>query len=322
MHVYTLFPEIEPYRTFRLPVSARHELYVEEVGNPGGQPAVFLHGGPGAGISPGHRRLFDPNHYRVVLFDQRGAGKSTPHAELAENTTWDLVEDIEKIRAHLGIDRWLVFGGSWGSTLALAYAQTYPSSVTGLILRGIFLCRPEEIRWFYQEGCHWLFPDLWEDYVRPVSPEDRHDMVSAYYSLLTDEDEAVRLEAAKAWSRWEGATCKLLPDMEVIEHSEDPKHALALARIECHYFYNNCFFREPDQLLRHVDRIRHIPTWLIHGRYDVVCPAKSAWDLYRQFPEARLQLIPDAGHAYNEPGILDALISATETFKTLEISRV
>jgi proline iminopeptidase len=310
-----LFPEIEPYRTFHLDVSDIHRLYVEEVGNPQGVPVVFLHGGPGGGFSPAHRRLFDPAFYRIILFDQRGAGQSTPHACLEENTTWDLVSDLEKIRHHLSIDRWLVFGGSWGSTLGLAYAQTHPESVSGLILRGIFLCRPEEIRWFYQEGCSWIFPDLWEDFIRPVPIDQRHDMVNAYYKLLTSPDEAIRLEAAKAWSRWEGATCRLIPNMETISDFEASTKALAMARIECHYFVNHSFFETPDQLLRNIDCIRHIPTWIIHGRYDVVCPAKNAWDLHHVFPEAKLQLIPDAGHAYNEPGILKALVEATEAFK-------
>ncbi len=315
--MHTLFPPIEPYRTFQLKVSDIHELYVEEVGNPQGEPVVFLHGGPGGGCSANHRRLFDPAHYRIILFDQRGAGRSTPHACLVENTTWDLVADIEKIRQHLGIEQWLVFGGSWGSTLALAYAETHPGSVSGLILRGIFLCRPEEIHWFYQEGCSWIFPDLWEEYIAPVSPSERHKMVHAYYRLLTDANEETRLKAAQAWSRWEGTTCKLLPNLDVISNFEEAQHALAMARIECHYFVNNAFFEDPKQLLKRVDRIRHIPTWLIHGRYDVICPAKNAWDLYQVFPEANFQLIADAGHAYDEPGTLSALIAATEEFKAL-----
>lgn len=306
----TLYPEIEPYKHYFLRVDDTHELYVEEVGNPDGQPAVFLHGGPGAGISANHRRLFDPQKYRIILFDQRGSGKSIPHASLENNTTWDLVEDIEKIRKHLCVDRWLVFGGSWGSTLALAYAEAHPEHVSALILRGIFLCRPEEIYWFYQKGVDLLFPEAFEDYLKPIPVEKRGNMVKAYYELLSGSDEKLRLEAAKAWSVWEGSLCKLIPDKDTIEIFESDAKALAIARIECHYFINNCWFKE-DQLVRDVGRIRHIPTWIIHGRYDVVCPVKNAWDLHRAFPEARLQVIPDAGHAYDEPGILNALIEAT-----------
>ncbi len=315
---YSLFTSIEPYNQFRLKVSDLHELYVEESGNPDGIPVVFLHGGPGGGCIPQHRQQFNPQAYRIILFDQRGAGRSTPHAELRENTTWDLVDDIERIRTHLQIEKWLVFGGSWGSTLALAYAQSHPQSVTGLILRGIFLCRPEEIQWFYQEGCSWIFPDLWEHYVAPIPPEKRHDMVTAYYESLTSKDEILRLSAAKAWSGWEGATCKLIPNQQTITSFEEAHHALAMARIECHYFYNNCFFTKPNQLLADVDRMRHIPTWIVHGRYDVVCPVKNAWDLHQAFPEAKLTIVPNAGHAFNEPGILHALIDATEQFREMQ----
>lgn len=314
----SFFPEIEPYRTFRLPVSPVHELYVEEVGNPDGEPVVFLHGGPGGGIGPKNRQLFDPQHYRIILFDQRGAGQSTPHACLEANTTWDLVADIETIRRELNIEQWLVFGGSWGSTLGLAYAQTHPEAVSGLILRGIFLCRPEEIRWFYQEGCSWIYPDVWEKFLKPVPVEERDDMVNAYYRLLTHPDEAIRLDAARAWSGWEGSALKLIPNEEVISLFEEAHKALAMARIECHYFVNNSFFDGPNHLLEKVDRIRHIPSWIVHGRYDVVCPVRSAWDLHKALPESELKIIPDAGHAYDEPGILDALISATEAFKTKE----
>ncbi len=308
-----MFPEIEPYNSFRLKVSDIHELYVEEVGNPNGQPALFLHGGPGGGFGPPHRRLFDPAHYRLILFDQRGAGRSTPFASLEQNTTWDLVADIEKIREHLGIERWVVHGGSWGVTLALAYAQTHPERVSGLILRGVFLCRPEEIRWFYQESTRWIFPDFFELFEKPVSPEKRGDMVQSYYELLTHPDEKVRGEAARAWSRWEGSTVKLVPDPELISHFED-EIALAIARIECHYFVHHCWLEE-NQLLNNADRIRHIPTYIVHGRYDVVCPAKNAWDLHKAFPEAHLNIVPDAGHAFNEPGILAGLIAAQEALK-------
>jgi len=313
---YPFFPEIEPYRTFRLKVSDLHELYVEECGNPKGQPVVFLHGGPGAGLSKYHRRFFDPAHYRIVLFDQRGAGQSTPHAELRENTTWDLVEDIEKIRKNLDIKKWMVFGGSWGSTLALAYAQTYPEMVTSLVLRGIFLCRPEELNWFYQKGCDLIFPDLWEDYVRPIPVSERADMIKAYYQRLTSPDEKTRVEAARAWSGWEGSTIKLIPDPKTIETFSEDKMSTAIARIECHYFMNNSFFTEEDQLVKNVAKIRSIPTVIVHGRYDVVCPAKNAWDLHLAWPEAKLEIIGDAGHAADEPGILDALVRATESFKS------
>lgn len=310
----TLFAEIEPYNTFFLPVSHDHTLYVEEVGNPLGQPVLFLHGGPGGGISANHRRLFDASHYRIILFDQRGSGRSRPHASLHANTTWDLVEDIEVLRQHLNIEQWAVFGGSWGSTLSLAYAQTHPSRVTHLILRGIFLCRPEEIQWFYQEGTSWIFPEFWQEFLAPVPPEKRSEMVKTYYELLTSDNEHTRLQAAKAWSKWEGSTCKLKPDTSVIDHFEEAHHALAMARIECHYFIHNCWL-EPNQLLCDAHKIAHIPTWIIHGRYDVVCPAQNAYELHQALPEAHLQIIPDAGHSYDEPGILHALIEATEACK-------
>ncbi len=314
MTMRTLYPKIEPYKTFRLAVSELHELYVEEAGNPEGFPVVFLHGGPGGGISPVYRRLFDPDKYRIILFDQRGSGQSTPHAELRENTTWDLVADIEKIRVKLGLEQWLVYGGSWGSTLSLIYAETHPERVAGLILRGIFLCRPEEIHWFYQEGCSRLFADEWERYIEPVAESERHDMVKAYYKLLTHEDEAIRLNAAKAWSRWEGATCCLIPDESTIANFENPHHALAMARIECHYFINNCFYKEENQILANIDKIQHIPTWIIHGRYDVICPQKNAWDLHQAMPKAHYSIVSDAGHSFSEPGILNALIRASEGF--------
>lgn len=307
----SLYPEIEPYNKFFLPVGGPHELYVEEVGNPQGQPAVFLHGGPGGGFSPKHRRLFDPKHYRIILFDQRGSGQSKPHASLEDNTTWDLVRDLEVLRKHLNIDKWLVFGGSWGSTLALSYAETHPERVSALILRGIFLCRPEEIIWFYQKGLDLLFPDLWEEYIKPIPLEKRDRMVEAYYELLDGSDEKAKLAAAKAWSIWEGSTCKLIPDPDTISTFESDLKALAMARIECHYFIHNCWFEE-NQLLRDANRIRHIPTWIVHGRYDVVCPVKNAWDLHKVLPGAKLHIIPDAGHAYDEPGILNALIEATQ----------
>jgi proline iminopeptidase len=309
------FPEIEPYKTHRLKVSPIHDLYVEEVGNPEGQPVVFLHGGPGGGLSKKHRRFFDPEHYRVILFDQRGSGQSTPHASLDENTTWHLVEDIEKIRKFLRINKWMVFGGSWGSTLAILYAEAYPEVVTALVLRGIFLCRPEEIEWFYQKGCDLIFPDLWEKYVSVIPPEERHDMIRAYYRKLTSDDPDIVLPAAKAWSEWEGGTLKLLPDATTLMEFQDDHNAMSIARIECHYFINNCFFTEEDQLVRNAHKLRHIPAVIVHGRYDVVCPIKNAWDLHKVWPEAELNIIADAGHAADEPGNLNALIEATEKFK-------
>lgn len=315
---YNLFPEIEPYNSFRLKVSDIHELYIEECGNPKGKPVVFLHGGPGAGMSAKHRRYFDPKYYRIILFDQRGAGRSTPHAELRENTTWDLVADIEKIKTHLEIDQWMVFGGSWGSTLALAYAQAHPKSVSGLVLRGIFLCRKEEINWFYQYGAHHIFPDCWEPYYNLIPESGRDNLLKSYHELLTGNNELMRLKAAKAWSTWEGSTVKLVPNPEAIKTFGSDHMALSLARIEAHYFINNCWFRNENQLLEDVYKIRHIPAVIVHGRYDVVCPFKNAWDLHKAWPEARFDIIPVAGHAVDEPGIIDALIRATESFKVLK----
>ncbi len=313
----TLYDEIEPYNQGYLQVSPIHSLYYEESGNPDGKPVVFLHGGPGGGSDPIHRRFFSPKAYRIVVFDQRGAGRSTPHACLEENTTWHLVEDIERLREHLGIDRWVVFGGSWGSTLALAYAETHPSRVKALALRGIFLCRPEEIDWFYQKGADAIFPDVWEDYVNQIPPEERDNMVAAYYRRLTSEDEAVRWAAARAWSVWEGSTSKLFMSPSLIEDFAEPQKAVALARIECHYFINNTFMPTPNYLIENIDKIRHIPAVIVQGRYDVVCPMMSAWRLHRAWPEARLEIIPDAGHSVTEPGITDALIRAMDEFAEL-----
>jgi proline iminopeptidase len=310
----TLYPAINPFDTGRLKVSPIHELYYEQVGNPNGKPAVFLHGGPGGGLTLDYRRYFDPAVYRVVLFDQRGSGQSTPHASLEENTTWDLVADIERLREHLGIDRWLVFGGSWGSTLSLAYAETHPERVTELVLRGIFLCRPKEIQWFYQEGANWLFADVWEEYLNVIPEAERGDMMSAYYRRLTGKDEKAKIEAARAWSIWEGSTSKLFFDHHSIERFANTEFALAFARIECHYFMNNCFFETDNYLVENVDKIRHIPGVIVQGRYDVVCPMTSAWDLHRAWPEADLRIIPDAGHSISEPGIIDGLVDATDRF--------
>ncbi len=311
----TLYPEIEPGASGMLPVSALHTLYYEECGNPQGKPVVFLHGGPGGGINARCRRFFDPAAYRIVLFDQRGCGRSTPHAELTENTTWDLVADIERLREHLGIERWQVFGGSWGSTLALAYAQTHPGRVTELVLRGIFLLRRRELEWFYQQGCDALFPDAWEHYLAAIPPAERGDLISAYHRRLTHADPAVRVAAARAWSVWEAATSFLHQDREHIDASAADDFALAFARIESHYFVNAGFLETDGQLLRDVGRIRPVPAVIVQGRYDVVCPLRSAWDLHRAWPEADLQIVPDAGHSAFEPGNLHALIEATDRFR-------
>lgn len=308
----TLYPPIEPYDQRRLRVSPVHELYVEQSGNPSGVPVVFFHGGPGGGTDPVHRRYFDPTRYRIVVFDQRGAGKSTPHACLDENTTWDLVCDAEKIREALGVERWHVFGGSWGSTLSLAYAAKHPERVLSLCLRGIFLLRDEEVRWFYQEGASFLFPDAWERYLAPIPEEERGDLLSAYHRRLTSDDVNVRLEAARAWSVWEGSTSRLHPDEGLVARCAASDFALALARIEAHYFVHKGFFEEDGWLLTQVPRFRDIPAVIVQGRYDVVCPMKSAWDLSRAWPEAELIVVPDAGHASSEPGIVDALVNATD----------
>ena len=310
----TLYPPIEPFDVGRIKVSAVHELYYEQCGNPNGKPVVFLHGGPGGGLVLDYRRYFDPQIYRVILFEQRGSGRSTPHASLEDNTTWDLVSDIEQLRNHFGIEKWQVFGGSWGSTLALAYAEKHPDRVTELVLRGIFLCRPKEIKWFYQGGASEIFPDVWEQYLRVIPEDERTDMVGAYYRRLTSDDFAIRLEAARAWSIWEGSTSKLFFDPAMIEKFADAGFALAFARIECHYFMNNAFFDTDNYLIENVAAIRSIPAVIVQGRYDVVCPIVSAWDLHRAWPEADLKIIPDAGHSISEPGIIAALVEATDRF--------
>lgn len=306
----TLYPEIKPYARHQLAVDHPHELYVDESGTPDGLPVVFVHGGPGAGCDEASRRWFDPTVYRIVTFDQRGCGRSTPHASLDRNTTWDLVADMERIREHLGIDKWVLFGGSWGSTLALAYAQTHPERVHALILRGIFLCRPQEIEWFYQAGASRLFPDYWEDYLAPIPAEERHDLVAAFYRRLTGSDQIAQMHAAKAWSVWEGRTATLRPNGHVIERFSEPQRALSIARIECHYFVNDAFL-EADQLLRDMHKIAHIPGVIVHGRYDVICPLDNAWALHQAWPNSELLIIRDAGHAAGEPGITDALVRAT-----------
>lgn len=308
-----LYPDIEPYHAFRLAVDAPHELHVEECGNRNGIPVVFLHGGPGAGCAPFHRRFFDPDKYRIVLFDQRGCGRSTPHAELRGNDTWSLVADIERIREHLGIERWLVFGGSWGSTLALAYAEKFPERVLGLLLRGIFLCRQRDIDWFYQSGADRVFPDYWQDYIAQIPEDERSDLVHAYHRRLTGDDPDVRERCAIDWSVWEGRCANLHTDPALEAHYRDAHVALAFAGIENHYFVNQSFLA-PDQLLRDAHRLANIPGVIVHGRYDIVCPVEQAFDLHRAWPGAKLQVIPDAGHAVSEPGILAALLHASDVF--------
>ncbi|MGB0956151.1 MAG: prolyl aminopeptidase [Panacagrimonas sp.] len=311
------YPPIEPYAHRRIQVSDLHEIHVEECGNPQGVPAVFVHGGPGGGCEPWHRRLFDPQRYRIVLFDQRGCGRSTPHAELRENTTWDLVADMERIRQDLQIEQWLVFGGSWGSTLGLTYALCHPQRVSAMVLRGIFLLRQAEIQWFYQQGASWIYPDAWEHYLAPIPESERDDLVSAYHRRLCSQDDETRLNAARAWSAWEATTSKLISNPELTKQFGDGRFAEAFARIECHYFINGGFFEHDNWLLENIDRIRHIPAAIVHGRYDVVCPLRSAWDLHKAWPEADFQIVADAGHAASESGILSCLIQATRKFSGL-----
>ena len=291
------------------------DLFVEINGNIASKVFfIYLHGGPGGGCPSYYRQYFNPEKWRLIMFDQRGCGKSTPHAELRENTTWDLVSDIEKLREHLGIDKWVVFGGSWGSTLSLAYSETHPERCTGLILRGIFMLRQKELHWFYQEGASNIFPDAWEEYLKPIPAEERSDLLNAYYRRLTSEDKKVRLEAAKSWSIWEASTSKLFLDKSLMNSFGDSAFADAFARIECHYFVNKGFFEREDQLLLNVDKIRHIPAVIVQGRYDVVCPMVSAWELHKEWREAEFIVVPDAGHSMTEPGIQTALIDATDRF--------
>ena len=310
-----LFPTIEPYQRGMLPVDGLHSLYWEQCGNPQGVPAVFLHGGPGAGASPTHRRFFDPAHYRIVIHDQRGAGRSRPLGETRDNTTEHLVADLEALRSHLGIDRWLVFGGSWGSTLALAYAQSHPDRCLGLILRGIFAMRRTEIDWFLY-SMRAIFPEAWARFVEPIPEAQRGDLLEAYHKRLNDPDRNIRIEAARAWSLYEGAWSTLLPNPEILATAAEETHAVGLARIEAHYFRDNLFQPE-DLLLRRIDRIRHIPAVIVQGRYDMVCPPATADELHRLWPEADYVVVPDAGHSAMEPGIRAALIAATDRFKDL-----
>jgi proline iminopeptidase len=310
----TYFPRIEPHRTGYLEVGI-HRVYYEVSGNPDGKPVLFVHGGPGGGTSPEHRRYWDPAVHRIVLFDQRGCGRSTPYASLEANTTWDLVDDMERIRTLLGIEQWQVFGGSWGSTLALAYAEKHPERVSELVLRGIFLLRHEEVQWYYQDGASRIFPDVFEDFLAQIPVAERGDLVRAYYKRLTSDDPAVRIPAARAWSTWEGRTSRLIPDAGLVAKTDDPHFAEAFARIECHYFIHHGFFDRDDALLANAHRIAHIPCVIVQGRYDVVCPPKSAWDLHKVLPRSELVIVQDAGHAAAEPGIAEALVRATERFK-------
>ncbi|HEY2681978.1 MAG TPA: prolyl aminopeptidase [Steroidobacteraceae bacterium] len=311
-----LYPHIEPYKHGYLRVSDVHEIYYEESGNPAGKPVVFLHGGPGAGSDKRARQFFDPHHYRIVVFDQRGCGRSRPSASLIENTTWHLVADIERLRKHLGIERWMVFGGSWGSTLALAYAEANPDRVTELVLRGIFMLRYEEIRWFYQNGASSIYPDAWEAYREAIPPDERDDYLTAYYKRLTGQDQRQALAAARAWSIWEASTSFLHSNLDNIKKWGEDQFALAVARIECHYFVNRGFLRSENQLIDDVPHIRHIPTTIVQGRYDIVCPATTAWDLHRAWPEADFRIVGDAGHSAFEAGNTHELVLATDRYRS------
>ncbi|PKU84226.1 proline iminopeptidase isoform X2 [Dendrobium catenatum] len=315
--IRSLYSQIEPYSSGFLKVSDVHTLYWEQSGNPSGHPVVFLHGGPGGGTSASNRQFFDPEFYRIILFDQRGAGKSTPHACLEENTTWDLVNDIELLREHLQISEWQVFGGSWGSTLALAYSQKHPDKVTGLILRGIFLLRKKELDWFYEGGAATIFPDAWEPFRDFIPESERGCFIDAYHKRLTSDDTHTKVMAAKIWSTWELTTAHLIPNEEAINKGTDDHFALAFARIESHYFFNKGFFPSDSHLLDNIDKIRHIKTIIVQGRYDVCCPMVSAWDLHKAWPEAELKIVPDAGHSANEDGIAAELVAANEKFKNI-----
>ncbi|AIT09243.1 proline iminopeptidase [Candidatus Francisella endociliophora] len=308
-----LYPKIEPYNQEFLKVSDLHTIFFEECGNPKGKPVVFIHGGPGGGIQPSYRQYFNPDKYRVILVDQRGCGQSTPFAEIKENTTQHLIEDFEKIRKKLGIDKWMIFGGSWGSTLGLAYAQEHPEVVTELVLRGIFFGRAKEISWLYQYGASEIFPDMWEKYIEPIPEEQRGDFLSAYYNILTGDDNELKQKAAKAWSIWEASTSKLFVDEKSIARYGGDKFSLAFARIECHFFKNGLFLEEA-QLLKNAHKIANIPGVIVQGRYDMVCPATSAWDLHKAWSTAKLEIVPDAGHSISEPGIIEALVKATDDF--------
>jgi proline iminopeptidase len=313
----SLYPAIEPYETGMLKVSDLHTVYWEQSGTRDGSPVLFVHGGPGGGTEAAHRRFFDPASYRIILFDQRGCGKSKPHAELRENTTWDLVGDMERLRERLGISRWHVFGGSWGSTLALAYAITHPDRVVSLLLRGIFLLRQQELSWFYQHGCSELFPEAFETFAALIPAEERSDLIGAYHKRLTSPDADTRTRAARAWSVWEASTSKLLPDLRLKAHHDETGFAEAFARIECHYFVNRGFFPSETFLLDNVHKLKDIPAAIIQGRYDVVCPVTTAYALHKAWPQAEFRVVADAGHSAFEPGIVRELVAATDRFRTL-----
>jgi proline iminopeptidase len=306
-----LYPEIKPYQRHELAVDDIHTLYLEESGVPDGIPILFVHGGPGGACGKYDRRFFNPERYRIILFDQRGCGRSTPHSELDRNTTEELIEDIERIRSFLNIEKWALFGGSWGSTLSLLYAQRYPERTEALILRGIFLCRQKDLDWFYQSGADRLFPDYWQDYLQPIPENERGNMLAAYYKRLTGDNEIAKMAAAKAWSIWEGRCATLRPNTDIVNSFADPHRALALARIEAHFFVNRCFIDE-NQILRDIDKLAGIPGKIVHGRYDSVCPLDNAYELHHAWPDSELRIIRDAGHASTEPGIADALIKATD----------
>tara|TARA_R110001592_G_scaffold363352_2_gene684856 strand:+ start:131097 stop:132056 length:960 start_codon:yes stop_codon:yes gene_type:complete len=307
----TFYPRIKPYATHELVVDRIHRLYVEEAGNPKGTPVLFVHGGPGGGCTENDRRFFDPEKYRIILFDQRGSGRSLPHAELTANNTDSLLDDMEKVRELMAVDKWMLFGGSWGSTLSLVYAQAYPDNVMGMILRGIFLCRQQDVQWFYQEGASHVFPDYWQDYLMPIPLAERGDLLSAYYRRLAGGDELIRMAAAKAWSVWEGRCASLHPNPDLVEHLGSPHTALAMARIEAHYFKHGAFLNGRE-ILSHMGVLEGIPGVIIHGRYDMVCPVGQAFDLHRAWPGSVLRVIRDAGHASSEPGTLAALVQATD----------
>jgi len=310
--MYSLYPEIKPYNTFQLKVSNLHEIFVEESGNPKGRPVIFLHGGPGGGIEPIYRQYFNPEKWRIIIFDQRGCGKSFPHAELKENTTWDLVEDIEKIRKKLEIDTWTIFGGSWGSTLSLSYSIVHPERCDAIILRGIFMLRKKEIDWFYQGGCSFIYPDAWEKYLSPIPKDEQNNLVKAYYKRLTSKDKTVRINAARAWSIWEASTSKLIQTEKALHSFDNDDVAEAFARIECHYFINKGFFENEDWILNNVNKISDKPIEIVQGRYDVVCPMTSAWELHKKLPDASFHVIQDAGHSMLESGIQKKLIEITD----------
>lgn len=316
-HRHTYYPPIEPFMTGRLDVAGGHSIYYEQSGNPAGRPVLIVHGGPGGGSNPTMRRFHDPSRYRIILFDQRGCGRSTPHASLENNTTWHLVDDMEHLRRELRIDAWQLFGGSWGATLAIAYAEAHPERVTAMILRGIFLLRREELRWFYQDGAKWLYPDAFEAFENVIPMAERGDLIAAYYRRLTHPDRKVQIEAARAWSVYEGSTLSLIQDSERLKLFASDAYAIAFARIECHYFARGGFLKRDDQLLIHAGRLRHIPCVVVHGRYDVVTPLKNAFDLKAVWPEIDLRIVPDAGHAMTETGTVDELIAATRRFAGL-----